>query len=413
MSRKVSVLVAGILIAVFQATPVQAASPTVSSVTSTTADGSYKVGSPVIPIQVTFSEIVNVTGVPTLELETGATDRLATYFAGTGTTTLTFNYTISITTNPDTSADLNYKATTSLAMAGGSTIKNAGNEDATLTLPALNAATSLGGNKSIVIDNTSPTATVTTATVGPAGNAVARSNELGKLFLVKSTNTPTSVEQIIALPANERTAPPGVNVAATDTDTNLPAAMLTSGTYKVYAADTAGNLSVASTNTVTIDTLSPGVGMAPIFTPITSNTSRIAVQSTETGTAYLVKSTVTVTNVASITSAADADFNSANITAADTLTSLATTGLSDGTYILYAADAAGNLSSPFGTTVTIGTDSSAPTFFGVTPFNGETQAAVAANLVLRFNEPVAKFTSDATKKLGWSAQSCPRSQQVR
>ena len=95
MNRKVSVLIAGLLIAMLQATPVRAASPTVLSVTSTTANGSYKVGSPIIPIQVTFSEIVNVTGVPTIELETGTTDRLATYSSGTGTTTLTFNYTIS------------------------------------------------------------------------------------------------------------------------------------------------------------------------------------------------------------------------------------------------------------------------------------------------------------------------------
>ncbi len=372
-----------------QATPVRAASPTVLSVTSTTANGPYKVGSPIIPIQVTFSEIVNVTGVPTLELETGTTDRLATYFSGTGTTTLTFNYTISITTNPDTSADLDYKATDSLALAGG-TIKNAAAEDATRTLPTPGAANSLGANKAIVIDNTKPTATVTTATIGTTGNAVAQSNELGKLFLVKSSNSPTSVEQIVALPANERTAPPGVTVAATGTDTNVPAAMLTSGDYKIYAADIAGNLSVASTNTVTIDVVSPAVGMAPIFTPVTSNTSRIAVQSSETGTAYLVSTTVTVTNKASITSAADADFNSVNITAADTLTSLATTGLNAGTYRLYAVDAVDNLSFPFGTTVTIGTDSSAPTLFGVTPFNGETQAAVAVNLVLRFNEPVAK-----------------------
>ena len=142
MNRKVSVLIAGLLIAMLQATPVRAASPTVLSVTSTTANGSYKVGSPIIPIQVTFSEIVNVTGVQTIELETGTTYRLATYSSGTGTTTLTFNYTISITTNPDTSADLDYKATDSLALAGG-TIKNAAAEDATRTLPTPGAANSL------------------------------------------------------------------------------------------------------------------------------------------------------------------------------------------------------------------------------------------------------------------------------
>ncbi|NCU81881.1 MAG: hypothetical protein EBV51_07715, partial [Acidimicrobiia bacterium] len=122
MNRKVSLFVAVLTVATFQVTPALAAQPTITGVTSTTADGSYKVGSPVIPIQVTFSEIVNVTGNPTLELETGTTDRMATYVSGSGTNTLTFNYTISTTTNPDTSSDLNYKATDSLALGAGGAI---------------------------------------------------------------------------------------------------------------------------------------------------------------------------------------------------------------------------------------------------------------------------------------------------
>ena len=47
--------------------------PTVSSVSSTTADGSYKVGD-IIAVTTTFSEAVTVTGTPQLTLETGSTD---------------------------------------------------------------------------------------------------------------------------------------------------------------------------------------------------------------------------------------------------------------------------------------------------------------------------------------------------
>src|SRR5262249_15114186 len=43
--------------------------PTVTNVTSTAADGSYGIGS-LIPITVTFSEAVNVTGTPQLALST-------------------------------------------------------------------------------------------------------------------------------------------------------------------------------------------------------------------------------------------------------------------------------------------------------------------------------------------------------
>ena len=395
MSRKLSVLIAGLLLALLPVAPALAVAPTITGVGSPTTAGSYKVGSPVIEIRVQFSEIVNVTGTPTLELETGTTDRILNYSSGSGTNRLVFNYTISIATNPDTSADLDYKATTSLALNGG-TIKNGAAEDATLTLPTPGAANSLGANNAIVIDNTAPTASVTTASIGSTGNAVAQSTELGTVFLVKSNNSPTSVSQIMALPANERTT--GTTIATASTNTNVPGAMLTSGTYKIYAADAAGNLSAASTNTVTIDSFPPVVSMLP-QSGVISSASRIAVQSNETGKAYLVRDTVVVLNVASITGSGDANFNEVTISAADTVTSLATSTLNDGSYKLYAVDSVDNLSAPFGTTVTIGTDTSAPIVTTATPFTAETQAAVAANLVIKFNEPVAKFTTNNSKTI--------------
>ena len=110
-----------------------------TNVTSTIANGTYDAGT-VIPVTVTFSEPVNVTGTPQLPLETGATDRKVNYTSGSGTSTLTFNYTVQA---GDTSADLNYVATTSLTLNGG-TIKDAATNNATLTLPGLAAAGSLG-----------------------------------------------------------------------------------------------------------------------------------------------------------------------------------------------------------------------------------------------------------------------------
>ncbi len=79
---------------------------------------------------VTFGEIVNVTGTPQITLETGATDRVVDYTSGTGTTTLTFSYTVQA---GDTNADLDYVATTSLALNGG-TIADVATNNATLTL---------------------------------------------------------------------------------------------------------------------------------------------------------------------------------------------------------------------------------------------------------------------------------------
>ncbi|MDP2994673.1 MAG: Ig-like domain-containing protein, partial [Anaerolineales bacterium] len=180
--------------------------PAVTNVTSTTANGSYKAGV-VIPVTVTFSEAVTVTGTPRLTLETGATDEVVNYSSGSGMATLTFAYTVQA---GDTSADLDYKATDSLTLNGG-TVKDAAGNNATLTLVAPGAAGSLGANKNIVIDNVAPTvnsaqtkttttiavtfsedldgATVTVANFSVAGNTVTAASETsaGKVTLTLGT----------------------------------------------------------------------------------------------------------------------------------------------------------------------------------------------------------------------------------
>ncbi len=59
---------------------VDTTAPTVTRLTSSTRDGNNRTGS-VIAIQVSFSEVVTVTGAPLLTLETGTTDRNALYAA--------------------------------------------------------------------------------------------------------------------------------------------------------------------------------------------------------------------------------------------------------------------------------------------------------------------------------------------
>ena len=148
--------------------------PKVTGVTATTPDGSYGVGS-TINITVTFDAPVNVTDTPRpqLQLETGTTDRFATYNNGSGGTVLTFNYVVQA---GDTSGDLEYLANTALTLNGG-TIKEtvATAFDAFLTLPTTATANSLGGSKAIVIDTLAPTiASVTSTTAdgsyGTTGN---------------------------------------------------------------------------------------------------------------------------------------------------------------------------------------------------------------------------------------------------
>lgn len=92
-------------------------------------------------------------GTPSLRLETGNTDQAAVYASGSGTNTLSFTYTVQA---GDTSADLEYVDTSSLALNGGRILSSAGTA-ADLTLPTLGTENSLAGNKSIRIDTTAPT----------------------------------------------------------------------------------------------------------------------------------------------------------------------------------------------------------------------------------------------------------------
>ena len=120
--------------------------PFVSNVTSPVANGPYGFGA-LIPVALTFSKKVTVTGIPQLALNSGAT---VNYTSGSGTTTLTFNYTVAL---DDFALDLNYLTTSALTLPGAATIKEFGtSNDATLTLPTVGGPGSLGSNKDIGID---------------------------------------------------------------------------------------------------------------------------------------------------------------------------------------------------------------------------------------------------------------------
>ena len=107
---------------------IETTAPTVSSVSTTETTGTYGLGA-TIPITVTFSEAVDVTGTPQLALNDGGT---ANYVSGSGTATLTFDYEPAAA--QDTS-DLDYASTTALTTPTGSSIEDAASNAATLTLP--------------------------------------------------------------------------------------------------------------------------------------------------------------------------------------------------------------------------------------------------------------------------------------
>jgi hypothetical protein len=148
-----------------------------------------------------------------------------------------------------------------------------------------------------------------------------------------------------------------------------------------------GTDSEGGTDTL-LDTIAP---TASVTTATITTSGNAVVQSTETGTAYLVNTTVSVSNnFTSITGAMDSQWNSVAITLVNTDTNLPATGLADGTYKVYAVDAAGNLSSASSNSVTVATtvtDTTAPTVT-FNPANGDTGEAISDNITITFSEAV-------------------------
>ena len=233
--------------------------PQVTGITSSTANGSRKIGD-TVSIQVTFSEAVNVTGAPVLQLETGATDRAATYTSGSGSNTLTFTYTVQA---GDLSSDLDVAGANALSLEGGS-IRDAAGNDADLTLAAPGATGSLGAAKAIRVDGLAPTdialdkSSVTTLD-GP--NAV-----VGAFSSVDGTPQDSFTYTLVAGDGDDDNAQFAI-VGAT-LRANDPAALGDgSRTVRVRTTDAAGNrfeealaITVSSAPTVTITSSSPTLG---------------------------------------------------------------------------------------------------------------------------------------------------------
>jgi len=108
-----------------------------------------------------------------------------------------------------------------------------------------------GGGTDTLLDTTAPTASVTTTTITTSGSAVVQSTETGAAYLVNTAVTVSNLASITGAADNKWNS---VVISSAATDTYLTAIGLLDGTYKVYAVDAAGNLSSASSNSVTVAT---------------------------------------------------------------------------------------------------------------------------------------------------------------
>jgi len=339
------------------ATPTGPVAPTVTGVSSSTTNGSYNVGDS-ISIQVTFSEAVTVTGTPQLTLETGSTDQVLNYASGSGTSTLTFSYTVQA---GDTSSDLTYIATNPLALNGG-TIKNASSLDAVLTLPSPTDTGSLGANKAIVVDTTLPTVTSFSSTTPDgsykAGSQIDITATLSEVVTTAASITVTldNGQTVVLTHNTENNTLNGsytIGSGQSSSDLGISSFALTSA-----PADLAGNImtsttlpagNISGTRTIVVDTSVPTVSS---FSSTTSD-GAYKVGATINITATLSEA---VTAAASITVTLDngktvvLTHNAVNNTLTGTYTVAAgdtSADLNVSSYVLTSApaDAAGNIMS--------------------------------------------------------------------
>jgi hypothetical protein len=215
------------------------AAPTVMSVNSTLPSDVYKAGV-VVPIEVHFSKVIQVTGSPVLTLDLvdliAGGSREVTYSSGSGTDTLTFNYTV----KPGDRAA--WLSATFLNLHGASVQDIAGNQaDLTLNGVTLNG---LG------LDTTPPATPVITATAGnndsyAGGFTVTRDSSV---FLVGANLS--DFVKVEGDTVNVYTAKPGAFLGTEHVTVNAT------------ASDLAGNTSSSTMALKAIDTTAPA---APTF----------------------------------------------------------------------------------------------------------------------------------------------------
>ena len=152
----------------FAGVKVDTTPPVVSTVSATAGD--YNVGK-ALTLTLNMSEAVNVIGTPTLTLNDGG---IATYVSGTGTSALTFSYTVGAGQN-----------TAGLAVMGltGTIADLAGNALSTATLPETFAG--------VIVDTTPPVVSTVSATAGDYDVGKALTLTLNMSEAVNVTGTPT------------------------------------------------------------------------------------------------------------------------------------------------------------------------------------------------------------------------------
>jgi len=384
---------------------VDSVAPTFTNITSAKANGTYKAGE-VIDITVTSSEAVTVTGTPTLTLETGATDRAATYVSGSGTTTLTFRYTVQA---GDNSSDLDIASTSALALAGG-TIRDAAGNNASLTLVTPGASGSLAANKALVIDTLAPNVPTSLALtpVGPtfvAGTLLSDSTNLTATASITAGQATGGTAElllsgvVIATDATILVGDTSVSFTmGTTTAAGLQALITAGGSVTVRLTDAVGNVSNAGAAVgLAVDYIVPTVTITSSRASlITGQTATITFTLSEGSSTFAAGDITTTGGTLTGFTSTSSTVYTATFTPTASSTTNGVISVASGTF----TDLIGNPNSA-ATPLTLTVDTAAPTVASVqaSPTSGTYRSGAALTVTVTFNDTVNVTTGGGTPTL--------------
>ena len=134
---------------------------------------------------------------------------------------------------------------------------------------------------------------------------------------------------------------------------------------------------------------------------IRASTRSYGHSTTEGGQIYLVRDSVVVTDLASITSSADADWNVSGINLAGNNVAVVSDGLRDGIYYAYGVDRSGNFSARYTGSITIDSTTPVPTLSISRSGLGTLTAGQTTTLTITSSEALeSMFSSYITKSAG-------------